>query len=93
MDLAMVKSYLRVDYDYDDDFITLAMGAAESYLQSAVDDWEKKSKKKNIKSKADIVRLALIQEMYDNRMLINEKSKDLSYTIRSLITQLQYEVI
>lgn len=91
MDLQIVKDYLRIDYDYDDAFLKILIDAAESYLASAVNDFDKKSKKKNFKSRADIVRLALIQEMYDNRMLINDKSKDLSYTIRSMITQLQYD--
>lgn len=91
MDLQIVKDYLRIDYDYDDAFLKILIDAAESYLASAVNDFDKKSKKKNFKSRADIVRLALIQEMYDNRILINDKSKDLSYTIRSMITQLQYD--
>lgn len=90
MELSAVKNYLRIDFDDDDLFLKMSIAAAEAYLEAAIDDYEQKLKNKKFKSKADICLLALVQNMYDNRMLIDKDSRDLSYTIRSMISQLQY---
>ena len=54
----------------------------KTYLRVDHDDDE------NFKASADMAKLAIIAELYENR---NEaKQDDYSFTIRSMITQLQY---
>lgn len=92
MELSRVKEYLRVDFDSEDNLIEMMISSAKAYLEAAIDDYEKKLRNEKFKSKADICLLALVQDMFDKRMLIDKDSADLSYTIRSMISQLQYGV-
>lgn len=89
LDLETVKSYLRIDFDYDDPILQSLMVASEGYLKSAITDFENKLKNNDFLERARIVALSLVQEWYDNRE--NNEKKSLSYTIRSLITQLEVQ--
>ena len=88
MDKEKVKQYLRLDYDDSlvDNFILIS----ESYLKDAIDNFDKKIKNEQFKSKAEMVQLVLIQELYDNRSQAKKDTTDFSYVIRSMISQLQY---
>lgn len=89
LDLETVKNYLRIDYDYDDNYLQSLMVASESYLRNAITNYDKKNENNNFSERAKIVELSLIQEWYDNRE--NNEKKSLSYTIRSLILQLEVD--
>lgn len=84
-----VKMYLRVDLDIEDRFIQQCMRGAESYLMNAVDDFKEQCKYEDFASSADILRLALIAEMYTHRDGADEKAREFPYHIRSMIAQLQ----
>ena len=88
MDKEKVKQYLRIDYEDSlvDDFILIS----ESYIENAIDNFDKKIKNEQFKAKAEMVQLVLIQELYDNRNQAKKDSTDFSYVIRSMISQLQY---
>jgi len=83
-----VKKYLRLDYE--DPLIDNFLIVSENYIKDAVDDFDKKIKNQQFKSKAEMVQLVIIQELYDNRNQAKKDSTDFSYIIRSMITQLQY---
>lgn len=81
------KNYLRIDYDTDDVLLKTLMSSAEHYLSDAISDFENKITKNKFKERAKILAYVLVQEWYDNREL--RENKDVSYTVRSLLTQLQ----
>lgn len=81
------KNYLRIDYDTDDVLLKTLMSSAEHYLSDAIFDFENKKTKNKFKERAKILGYVLVQEWYDNREL--RENKDVSYTVRSLLTQLQ----
>lgn len=81
------KNYLRIDYDTDNALLETLMSSAEHYLYDAISDFEKKITKNKFKERAKILGYVLVQEWYDNREL--RENKDVSYTVRSLLTQLQ----
>ena len=81
------KNYLRIDYDDDDLWLQSLLVATVDYLKDAIDDFDIKVEKDKFKSRAKIIALVLLQDWYDNRE--HAESKALTYTIRSMITQLQ----
>ena len=81
-----IKTYLRVDHDDDDNLINQLEKTADAYLASDYSSHYENDE--NFKASADMAKLAIIAELYENR---NEaKQDDYSFTIRSMITQLQY---
>lgn len=84
--LKEVKDYLRIDFD-DDLWLQSLMVATMDYLRDSIDDFDKKLEKEKFKSRAKILALVLLQDWYDNRE--HAESKDFTYTVRSMMTQLQ----
>lgn len=90
--LEQVKTYLRVDLDVEDDLIKQCMRGAESYLTNAIDNFAAYCKYGDFDESADILRLAVIAEMYTHRDRTDEKAQAFPYFIRSMIAQLQHYV-
>ena len=88
--LADVKLYLRIDSTYEDSLLESFMGAADSYLAASIDGYTLKLADTNFEKKADMVKLAVISEMYRNRDPSNDQRDTFPYYITSQITQLQY---
>lgn len=89
MTLEDVKNYLRVTYDDDDGYLTNLMQVAEDYLVAGVTDYLKKKENDHFKARAEIVKLVIIQNLYDERYMMGQPL-EMSYIIRSMITQLEY---
>ena len=85
--LEEAKNYLRIDYEEDDSLLQSLLVAAMDYLRDSIDDFDTKIIKEKFINRAKILICVLIQDWYDNRE--QKESKDLSYTARSLMTQLQ----
>lgn len=86
--LEKLKSYLRIDADYEDDLLQKFLTTARAYLTGAVTNFaENYSASAEFADKADFVQMVLAAEFYQNR---DNSEHNLSYTIRSLIAQLQY---
>ena len=90
--LEHVKTYLRVDLDVEDDLIKQCMRGAESYLTNAIDNFAAYCKYEDFDESANILRLAVIAEMYMHRDGTDEKAQEFPYFIRSMIAQLQHYV-
>ena len=86
-----VKNYLHVDISDDDRMIDTMMDAAEEYIISAVGEYD------DSKARAEMLFLALVQDMYDNRTFVASSTQGYSvseakrHMIDSMITQLQLE--
>ena len=61
MELTEVKNYLRVDYDEDDELITLLMEVATEYVTNGFGTFN------NVKASHKILYLKAIKTLYDNR--------------------------
>ena len=88
--LADVKLYLRIDSTYEDSLLESFMGAADSYLAASIDGYTLKLTDTDFAKKADMVKLAVISEMYRNRDPSNDQRDSFPYYITSQIAQLQY---
>lgn len=85
--LDKLKSYLRIDADYEDDLLVDFLKAARAYLKGAVSKYsENYSAYPEFAQKADLLTLVLATELYQNR---DSSAHDMSYTVRSMIAQLQ----
>ncbi len=88
MAVEKLKSYLRIDSDYEDDLLQGFLETARAYLTGAVTDFEKNySASEKFAAKADFLTMVLAAEFYQNR---DNSDHNLSYTIKSLMVQLQY---
>lgn len=86
MELETVKKYLRVDEDYDDDYIQLLVDTAIEYIISAVGRYDEN------KARAKLVLLNIVATLYENRQFTIEKAKEeVQYTLKSMLRQLQLE--
>lgn len=93
MDLTEVKQYLRVTNDVDDGLITRIMIVAEGIMRDAVTDYDLKLAGEKFKTKAEMCQLAIIAELYENRNQGSNGIKDYGFTVRTMITQLQYSEV
>lgn len=85
MELALVKKWIKVDYDDDDDLITLEKQAAEQYVINAVGKYDDNDPLMRL------LVLFLVGESYKNRsysISVNDKN---AYTVRSIVSQLQQD--
>jgi len=86
--LETFKSYLRIDADFEDDLLAQFLNNATEYLKGAVSDYQSNYERySDFANKADLLTMVLAAEFYQNR---DNSDHTLSYTIRSLMTQLQY---
>ena len=93
LSLDEVKDYLRVTYEDDDPYIKNLIEIAEDYLHDGISDYETKKASKRFLRKARMVKLAIIQQLYDERYYVGQTklSEDyrLNYVILSMIFQLE----
>ena len=83
--LEEIKNYMRIDENYDDNLINSLIEAANLYMVNAgVKNFENDLYKLAIKM--------LVLHWYENRdiVLIGSISKNLEFTMKNIITQLQY---
>lgn len=86
LETELIKQFLKVDFDDDDELIELIADAAEKYIEAAVGSCDYED------TRVKILALVIITELYEKRSLSVEKSgAKAQYTIRSMITQLQAE--
>ncbi len=86
MKLEDVKLYLRIDGDEEDALIQSMMQAGAEYIRSAVGKYD------DTDPTAQILLAAIVQNMYDNRELMQSEQqmkKRIEYTFQSIILQLQ----
>lgn len=89
MTLEDVKNYLRVTYDDDDGYLTNLMQVAEDYLVAGITDYLKKKENDHFRARTEIVKLVIIQNLYDERYMMGQ-ALEMNYIVRSMITQLEY---
>ena len=98
MTLADVKEFLKVDGTADDANITALLNAAVSHVRGAVNNYDTYyGNDQEFTNLADMVTKIMVLELYDRPLQTHDRplqthdsAADYSYTVRSMITQLQY---
>lgn len=85
LDIDIVKSFLRVDYDEDDSLIEFEIQAARDYIRNAVGVFVDGDKL------MELLAMKLVCDMYDKRTYTVAENEKSSYTTKSMITQLQFK--
>lgn len=86
MELEYIKSFLKVDFDDDDEMIQLLSDVAYKYIEAAT------GKCNYSDPRVKLLALVIITELYEKRSFSVEKAGEKAqYTIRSIISQLQAE--
>lgn len=87
MTLAEAKAFLKVDFNDDDDFITLLIDVAEEYIIDAL------GKCDETVARVKLLMRIIVGELYEKRSMtfdIDNTNQKVQYTIRSIINQLSY---
>lgn len=86
MTLEEVKNFLKVDFDDDDDLITLEIEAAEEYIADAVGQYKESS------ARTKLLLLNIVSTLYENRVYtVLQANEKVQYSLRSMVLQLQLE--
>lgn len=86
MELEYIKSFLKVDFDDDDEMIQLLSETAAKYIEAATGKCDYSD------PRVKLLSLVIITELYEKRSFSVEKAGEKAqYTIRSIISQLQAE--
>ena len=80
-----VKNYLRVDFNEDDVLIEVMMDTAQQYIRDAVGKWEETNPRHNM------IMLAVVAHLYENRMLQGQSSGKIVRIISSMMLQERLE--
>ena len=86
MTLNYVKNYLKVDFNDDDDYISLLIDVATEYVVDAIGKCDESI------ARVKLLMLVIISEMYEKRTFTvdsDSTNTKAQYTIRSIINQLQ----
>ena len=87
MTLAEMKSYLKVDFDDDDTFITLLMDVAREYIVDAIGECDETI------ARVQLLMRVIVGELYEKRSMtfdMNSTNEKVQYVIRSIINQLSF---
>ena len=87
MTLAEMKSYLKVDYNDDDNEITLMMNVAREYITDAIGECDETI------ARVQLLMRVIVGELYEKRSMtfdMNSTNEKVQYVIRSIINQLSF---
>ncbi len=87
MTLAEMKSYLKVDYNDDDNDITLMMDVAREYIIDAIGECNEEI------ARVKLLMRVIVAELYEKRSMtfdMNSTNEKVQYVIRSIINQLSF---
>lgn len=86
MELSLIKQFLKVDFDDDNNIIEMMADVATDYINAAVGSCNYDD------ARVRLLALVIITELYEKRSYSVEKAGvKAQYTIRSIIAQLQAE--
>ncbi len=87
--LDLIKQYLRIDSNHEDELLEMLKTNAIHYINDSVDDMDWTNEK--ALDKATLLLLVLVSDWYENREYMHEGkiSQGVRYTVHSLLLQLQ----
>lgn len=86
MNLTLVKNFLRIDMDEDDEYLNLLIEAAKEYIIDAIGVCDEE------KPRVKLLMLNIIASLYETRQFTIEKANEkVQYTLKSMLMQLQLD--
>ena len=85
MDLSTVKHFLRVDFDDDDELISLEVEAGKEYIKNAVGVYN------DTNPLMELLLLSIVTDLYEKRSYTISTDEKNTKTTRSMILQLQLQ--
>ena len=82
-----MKSYLKVDFNDDDNEITLMMNVAREYITDAIGECDETI------ARVQLLMRVIVGELYEKRSMtfdMNSTNEKVQYVIRSIINQLSF---
>jgi len=83
VDLKKAKSYLRIDYEDDDEFIKSLILASKIYLENSCGEF-------STNELTDLAQLILIEHWNDNRTLVGKVNDTVKHSVDAIIFQIRY---
>lgn len=90
--LEETKSFLNIDFDYDDSFIGELILTAEDFIIDSIGELNYNTKIENarFKRKSRLCSLTIIQDCYDNRVMVVNNNEKLRYMVGGILLQMKY---
>lgn len=86
MNLTLVKNFLRIDMDEDDEYLNLLIEAAKEYIIDAIGVCDEEN------PRVKLLMLNIIASLYETRQFTIEKANEkVQYTLKSMLMQLQLD--
>lgn len=86
MDITLVKNFLKVDIDNDDEYIQLLIEVAKEYITAAVGQCDEN------KPRVKLLMLNIIASLHGTRQFtIDKNNEKVQYALQTMIMQLQLE--
>ena len=84
MELDIIKNYLHIDFEDDDEYIELLIDVAKEYIIDAVGKYD------DTIARHKLLLLNIISTLYENRQYtIDKNNEKVAYTLHSMVMQLQ----
>ena len=83
VDLKKAKSYLRIDYEEDAEFIKSLIIASKIYLENSCGEF-------STNELTDLAQLILIEHWNDNRTLVGKVNDTVKHSVDAIIFQIRY---
>lgn len=85
MDLVLLKKFMRIDGDTEDDLVQKIMDSAKEYISNATGfDFTTTS------NLADMALATLCTKWYENPEMIGKEGSEIAFGLSSMFTQLRY---
>ena len=85
MDIKLVKEFLTIDYDDEDNYIEFLIQVAKEYIKNSVTVYDEN------RALIRMLILAIVSDLYRNRAYTIDEKEEKSYVIKSILLQLQLE--
>lgn len=85
MDIKLVKEFLKIDYDDEDNYIEFLIQVAKEYIKNSVTVYDE------TRALIRMLILAIVSDLYRNRAYTIDEKEEKSYVIKSILLQLQLE--
>lgn len=92
LELEETKSFLNVDFDYDDMFIYELIQTAEEFIMDSIglENYNSKIGNKRFERKSRFICKTIIQDCYDNKVMVVNNTEKIRYMVGAILLQMKY---
>jgi uncharacterized phage protein (predicted DNA packaging) len=92
LELEEVKSFLNIDFDYDNPFIQDLILTSEEFIMDSIglENYNSKIENERFERKSRLICKTIIQDCYDNRVMVVNNTEKLKYMVGGMLLQMKY---